>query len=186
MVSISTEACPRVCQGDIVRDVEYFERVTEQEGIIELSKVVFPLAIVLTQDFDLAQDHLFRTEEQATQDKWLISVLLAPIYNAEHVFAGEHLSEIGVKSQLIRKNKTDGQRVVQNKDPRYHYLEFPGGVEVVPSIVDFKHYFACPVAYLETVKTNGGFVCKVAPLYREDISQRFAAFLSRIGLPVRG
>jgi len=183
MVSVSKEACSRVCQGDLIRDVEYLEKATEQDGIIEVFKVVFPLAIVLTQDCDLAQDHMFRMQEQANQDKWLISVLLAPMYNAEHVFAGEHLSEIGVKSQPINKNKTDGRRLVQNKDPRYHYLEFPGDIEIVPSVVDFKHYFACPVSHLEAMKSTGSFVCKVSELYREDISQRFAAFLSRIGLP---
>jgi hypothetical protein len=164
MVSVSRESCSRVCQGDVIRDVEYLEKATEREGIIEVFKVVFPLAIVLTQDCDLAQDHKFRTQEQANQDKWLISVLVAPIYNAEHVFAGEHLSEIGVRSQPINKKKTDGRRLVQNKDPRYHYLEFPRDVEIVPSIVDFKHYFACPISHLEAMKNSRRFVCKTSDL----------------------
>jgi hypothetical protein len=43
----------RVCQGDILRNVEYFESFLEQGGILEVGKVLFPLAIVLTQDCDL-------------------------------------------------------------------------------------------------------------------------------------
>jgi hypothetical protein len=183
MIRVNKELCPRVCQGDVIRDVEYFERAIEQEGVLEVHKVLFPLAVVLTQDCDLAQDYTFRTEEQATQDKWLISVLLAPAYNAEHVFAGQHLSEIGLATVPINRKKTDGVRLIQNRNPRYHYLDFPPEVELVPSVVDFKHYFSCPVAYLQGLKKRGNFVCKVAELYREDISQRFSAFLSRIGLP---
>jgi hypothetical protein len=52
----------------------------------------------------------------------------------------------------------------------------------VPSVIDFKHYFSVPVEYLERIKPTN-FVCAVCELYREDICQRFAAYLSRIGLP---
>lgn len=183
MLKVSVESCSRLCQGDILRDVAYVEKATEYDGVVEVHKILFPLAIVLTQDCDLAQDDIFRNAAHQTQDKWLISVLLAPIYNAEHVFAGQHLFEIGIASQPIKRNRTDGQRLIQNRNPRYHYLEFPSEVEIVPSVVDFKHYFACSVTYLVDVKKSGGCVCRVSELYREDISQRFSAFLSRIGLP---
>jgi hypothetical protein len=182
MIRARTKPDERVCQGDIFRDIDYIERVSERDGILEVWKVRFPLIIVLTQDCDLAQDHTFRTQPKETQDKWLISVLVAPLYNAEHVFMGEHLSEIGVKSQRIDRRKTDGRLLMQNQAPRYHFLEFQSDVPVVRSVIDFKHYFSVPVPYLrELKKTN--FVCTVSELYREDISQRFAAFLSRIGLP---
>ena len=79
------------------------EYVAEGSGIIEVSRVVFPLAIVLTQDCDLEQDHLFRTEPRSTQDKWLISVLMAPLYNVEHVYQGEHLTELGIRMERVPK-----------------------------------------------------------------------------------
>jgi hypothetical protein len=182
MIRARTEPDERVCQGDVLRDVEYVEHVLEHEGILEVSKICFPFVIVLTQDCDLEQDHTFRTQSKQTQDKWLISVLVAPLYNAEHVFSGEHLLDIGIKSEPMNRKKTDGHLLMQNEKPRYHFLEFPNDVPIVPSIVDFKHYFSVPVMYLrELKKTN--FVCTVSELYREDLSQRFAAFLSRIGLP---
>ena len=43
----------RISQGDVFRDVECIEYVVEKKGIIEVSKIVFPLIIVLTQDCDL-------------------------------------------------------------------------------------------------------------------------------------
>jgi hypothetical protein len=170
----------RVCQGDILRNVEYSESVQEQAGILEVKKVLFPLAIVLTQDCDLKWDHEFRTQVGDTQDKQLISVLLAPMYNAEHFFQGHHLSEIGIRSRIF--GRKDQPSVRQKNHPRYHYLDFQADVGLVPCVIDFKHYFSAPVVYLEELKKTA-FVCKVAALYREDISQRFASFLSRIGLP---
>jgi hypothetical protein len=71
---------------------------------------------------------------------------------------------------------------MQNDNPRYHYLEFEIAVGLVPCIIDFKHYFSASIVYLEELKKTK-FVCKVGDLYREDISQRFASFLSRVGLP---
>jgi hypothetical protein len=70
----------------------------------------------------------------------------------------------------------------QNERPRYHYLSFPDNVPIVPSIADFKHYFSVNLVYLEKLRQKH-FVCRLSELYREDLSQRFAAYLSRIGLP---
>jgi hypothetical protein len=84
--------------------------------------------------------------------------------------------------ERINIKKTPGQTLIQNERPRYHYINFPVDVPLVASVADFKHYFSVHVTYLEGVrKTN--FVCRLSDLYREDVSQRFAAYLARIGLP---
>ena len=175
----------RVCQGDVFRDVEFLEYVAEESGIIEVSRIVFPLAVVLTQDCDLMQD--FRTRygrknRPSTQDKLLLSVLVAPIYNLEHVYLGEHLDTLDIEMEPITRNRTPGKYLVSNQRPRYHYLEFPDSIPIPPSVVDFKHYFSVTVEYLKQSK-EGNFVCNIAPLHREDLAQRFAAFLGRIGVP---
>ena len=79
----------RISQGDIFREVECIEYVSERSGILEVSKIVFPLVVVLTQDCDLMHDSPYRKDDypgQAekqlkTQDKKLFSVLVAPLYN---------------------------------------------------------------------------------------------------------
>lgn len=183
MIKARVEPQERIVQGDIIGDVEFVEYVKEEDGILEVSKIVFPFIVVLTQDCDLEQDHSFRSDSsKPNQDKWLISVLVAPLYNAEHVYTGEHLSAINIKSQEISKKKTPGTLLRQNTNPRYHFLDFTDDILIVPSVVDFKHYFSVPVPYLREVKRKN-FVCTVSELYREDLSQRFSAFLSRIGLP---
>ena len=39
----------RLSQGDIIKDVEFIEYAIEKNGDIEVSKINFPLIIVLTQ-----------------------------------------------------------------------------------------------------------------------------------------
>lgn len=170
----------RISQGDVFRDVECIEHAVEKQGIIEVSKIVFPLVIVLTQDCDLVQDAENRRKD--TQNTKLLSVLVAPLYNAEHVFLGEHLIDIGVKMEPINKKRSPGTMLMQNERPRYHYIDFPAAIPLVASVADFKHYFSVHVSYLEKIRRTN-FVCRLSDLFREDVSQRFAAYLGRIGLP---
>jgi len=188
MIKVSRRRYPRVVQGDILKDVDYIEYITEQSGIIEFSKITFPLVIVLTQDCDLEQDYRYRWSKQSktlsSQDKWLLSVLVAPLYNLEHVYQGVHLSDLDIKMRTIssKKEKTENQYLRKNEIPRYHYLEFPENIPVVSSVIDFKHYFSVNVKYLKNLKRTN-FVCSLSDLFKEDISQRFTSYLARIGLP---
>lgn len=175
----------RVCQGDIFRNIECIENVTQKGGILDVSKINFPLVLVLTQDCDLEQDYRVRWSRTKTDndDKALVSVLVAPLYNAEHVYLGKHLSELDeMQMETINRGKSPGKNLRGNQNPRYHYLEFPDGIRIVPSVIDFKHYFSVHVEYLKRIKRSH-FLCQLAALDRENVSQRFASFLSRIGLP---
>jgi len=184
MIKTDKHSDPRVCQGDIIRNVEFIEYANEVGGQLEISKIIFPLVIVLTQDCDLEQDYNNRNSPSTNQDKHLISVIVAPLYNIEHVYNGEHLSLLGLTMQSISKkhDKTDNKMLRQNQNPRYHHLEFESDLGIVNSIIDFKHYFTVNLKYLTATK-GSEFVCKVSELYRENISHRFSFFLSRIGLP---
>lgn len=185
MIKVKTQKISRLAQGDVLRDVEYIEYATEESGVIEVSKIIFPLVIVLTQDCDLAQDDDFRSPDtvKPTQDKWLMSVLVAPLYNYEHICGGNHLAELSMNMVPLNSlGKTAANNLKNNETPRYHYLVFPETVPAPPSVIDFKHYFAVNVLHLKKLKAKN-FVCQVSDLYREDISHRFASFLARIGLP---
>lgn len=184
MIRVDNNGDTRICQGDIIRDVAFIEDVLSTGEQIEVKRIIFPLAIVLTQDCDLEQDYFVRFPSEARpvkdQDKKLLSVLVAPLYNVEHLKEGEHLSKLSLKMQKIDSKRL---RIIKsNQTPRYHFLEFPDDTAVADSVIDFKHYFSVNVEYLRRAKGKR-FVCKVSELFREDISQRFASFLSRIGLP---
>jgi len=184
-VTVRTTHLRRTSQGDVFREIECIEYVAEKEGVVEVSKIVFPLVVVLTQDCDLEQDARHRgrrAPRPSNQDKKLFSVLVVPLYNAEHVFRGEHLDELGLTMTPITKNRTPGEWLMKNERPRYHYLDFPDNIPIVPSIADFKHYFSVSITYLDKMRSKN-FVCRLSELFREDLSQRFAVYLARIGLP---
>jgi hypothetical protein len=183
-VKVKRQSLPRVSQGDIIRDVEYVEYIVEKRGVLEASRIIFPLVIVLTQDCDLEQDYKFRWAkyERKNEDKWLLSTLVAPLYNADHFFEGNHLAEIGMRMLQMKRKSTAADNLRNNQTPRYQYLEFPPPIPIPPSVIDFKHYFSVNVTYLKHVKRKQ-FVCSVGQLFREDISVRFASFLARIALP---
>ena len=184
MIQTNSTSIERIKQGDIISDVEYIEYIDVENGVIRASKINFPLVIVLTQDCDLTWDYDSRTNGKGNQDKYLFSVIVAPLYNYEHFIAGEHLSELGQKMQTIspKPDRTDNKNLRNNETPRYHYLEFDETVPIVNSVIDFKHYFSVSVTRLQQHKKDH-YICSVSELFRERISQRFANYLSRIGLP---
>ncbi|HUQ84900.1 MAG TPA: hypothetical protein VM077_01120 [Candidatus Limnocylindrales bacterium] len=185
MIKVKKRKSLRICQGDIYKNINLIEFVSEKNGVIEVSKIDFPYVVVLTQDCELQQDFNFRKGYKVGkefQNKMLLSVLVAPIYNAEHVYLGQHLSDLDIQASVISKTSTKGKFLRKNEIPRYHFLNFPEEIPISDSIVDFKHYFSVNVEYLRKLKKMN-FVCKVSELYREDLSLRFANYLSRIGLP---
>jgi len=179
----------RVCQGDLIRNVPCVEDVVEDGDLIEIKRIMFPLVIVLTQDCDLQQDDALRWwtgTPPSSHSSQILSVLVAPAYNAAQFELGEHLSEVGLKMWAVPKAKgkqtTDQRFLTQNKNPRYHYLRFGPDSGIVDSVIDFKHYFSVNVQYLKRIKPHN-CAGKLSALFREDVSQRFASFLARIGLP---
>ena len=179
----------RIHQADIYRDVDFIESYQENDGNILIRKIIFPVALVLTQECDLFEEYNMRMkktesqEEEKEQNQVLLSVLMAPLYNKEHYFNGEHLSDIHIITRHISRNKNkEGGFIEKNKLPRYHFLEFDGSIPLAPSIVDYKHYFTVSVAYLEMLKQGGALICSIDSLHRDNISDRFAFYLARIGL----
>jgi hypothetical protein len=172
-----------VDQGDLLRNVEFVEFAVEARGILEVSKIVFPLAVVLTQTCDVHEDFAIRwgRTDRGKPRKVMLSYLVAPAYTAAQLIDGTHLKDLNVELQKIQSN-TEQQNMRNNAHPRYHYLHFGDDVPVADSLVDFKHYFTASPAHLRERKRND-FVCRLAVPHREALSQRFAAWLSRVGLP---
>lgn len=181
------ETQPIINQCDIFRDVEFIEYILENKDLIEISKIVFPQVIVLTQACDLQQDFDARKKLSETQngnhDKFLISAIVAPIYNFEDFRQGKHLEQLGLEMEPKgRRNKSLCGNIIKNENKRYHYLNFGQDVELVESVIDFKHYFSVTINYLNSIYDKK-YVCSIDSLYRELILQRFSNFLGRIGLP---
>lgn len=174
----------RVRQGDIFSNVPFYESYVEEDGEFALTMYEFPYVLVITQDCDLEQNKAARAKIEHNagiikNDKHLVSVIVAPLYNFEHLVLGDHLEDIGIKTQEL--NSKLKQPIIQNNNSRYHYIEFGDDVVVPDSAIDFKHYFSISLNWLEANMDKR--ICGINPLYRELISQRFTGYLARIGLP---
>lgn len=199
MIKVNNDTEVRVSQGDILKNVEYYESVEEIDGHLIISKIVFPYVVVLSQDCDLqwdneVRDKKIKDEEEKnkdketkntgpkTEDKKLISMIVVPLYNADHFFKGEHLSTLELTMITLNRKKTEGKDVLRNTNPRYHYLQFTNEIEIPDSVIDFKHYFTINIDKIKS-KIDEYKVATISELYREQISHRFSHYLSRIGLP---
>ena len=173
--------CLRVCQGDIFRDYEH------ESGKVDLTskkvitqKMFFPYIVVLTQDCDLEQDYNNRNSNSEKQDKYLHSILACPAYLAEQLKEGTHLDALGVKME--RQPREKWHDIQQNLNPRYHFLRGFVDLQIPDLAIDFKHYFTITRDSLYQFITNH-YIGTINELFREALSQRFAYYLSRIGLP---
>lgn len=172
-----------VDQGDLLLDVELVEFADVSQGVLDVSKIVFPVAVVLTQTCDVQEDYAIRwgNAGDGHPRKVMLTYLVAPLYNAAQLIGGTHLKDLGIELPKI-ESETEQQYMRNNAHARYHYLHFGDDVPIADSIVDFKHYFTASPAHLLERKKNG-FVCRLDVPHREALSDRFAAWLSRVGLP---
>jgi hypothetical protein len=163
-------------QGEILSGmIDYRWTGPNNEAII----VDHPLAIILSADCDLAQDHDARVAENLSSDKLLPNVLLCEAFLSE---------DLRGANSLTSKPWAD---VKKNKSERYHFLaQVPPdrdleGFGFDTLAIDFKQYFCVSVGHL--LKQVGGEArrrCRLDHPFAQHLGQRFFAYQSRIGLPV--
>lgn len=190
----------RIFQGDILRDFKYpaWNLARKVDG--ELIELTIPYLIVMTQDCDLESDRrnhddLFKLlgedcnyldeekeSEKENHDKFLHSILVCPAYPAKQLKKGNHLKGLGLKMQKI-DSSTQWNFIKNNQNPRYHFLRKDVELQIPDLVIDFKHYYTVPRDILyDTIKDH--YLGTISELFREFLSQRFAFYLSRIGLPI--
>lgn len=171
----------RICQGDILRDFEYIEFVSNNKKTGTGIKKIFPYLLVLSQDCDLESDHKNHMECKDNQDKYLISILVCPGYSAEELREGTHLKEYGLKMNRINSERWNN--IKNNQNSRYHFLRGAQKLQIPNLIIDFKHYYTISRDVLYK-NFNDFYLASINELFRESLSQRFTNYLSRIGLPI--
>ena len=151
-------------QGDILEDCPIFSPPTdltihsldqETEFICEQQDV-----IIISQSCDIEWEKI--TE-----------VVLVPMWNRSELPPG-HLSTPKGMKEAIR-----GQL------PAYHVLEeckIPESEREI-RIVDFRYVYSLPLDFCKEFAANSANRIRLLPPYREHLSQAFARFFMRVGLP---
>lgn len=174
----------RLFQGEIIEGVlEWIAKydASDPDQVVGVEPRLQRLAVILSQDCDLAQDW-GRRQSELREVTDLRSVLMCPAWPAE---------------QLREEQKLTTRRwevVRQNKDERYAYL-----ADVPPSadgagqghpalLLDLASYFTVRTSelYRQLRDTSGAprRRCRLATPWREHLQCRFAGYQARIGLPM--
>ncbi|MBR5503451.1 MAG: hypothetical protein IKV87_03250 [Methanobrevibacter sp.] len=180
--------CDRIHQGDILKNFSFFQLLGEiHEG--EYEKVDYNYSIVLSQDCDLDgaskldQKLLSKGEEELINgNKFFPSVLIAPLFEEKELNEGTYLSHLKFKmDEKGKKHKTKWKDIVSNNNPRYHYL---GNFDETSKkyIMDFKIFYSVPYKLISN-RFEDCYFTSLNELFREDLSNRFFNYHSRIGLP---
>lgn len=150
-------------QGDILESCPVFSPPSNlaveshEEATFEWNE--FDL-IILSQSCDLAHSNINE-------------VMLCPILN---------LSEL--KGRLASTEGKEGIR--RGNSPSLHMLNSCDltGVEKEIRIVSFRPVYSLPIDFVREFANNKGDRTRLLPPYREHLSQAFARFFMRVGLPV--
>lgn len=150
-------------QGDILQDCPVFSppRNPSPEGFGEVLRQLRDV-IVLTQSCDLAAG-------RGSPD-----VLLCGIYQRSQIPAGHKLSNPS-NLEIVRKGGM----------PAFHLLA-PSNVDELPrelTVVDFRALFTLPYDFVQH-RASQRLHLRLLPPYREHLSQAFARYFMRVGLPV--
>ena len=170
-------------QGDILRDITVVEWADVRgEELINVQERILQYCVIVSQECDLEHDFNARSKpDNPNTDKYLQSVLISPAYPSQDFRNGDHLKKLNMKMQSVQGGNWD--RLKQNQNPRYHYLEKHDDFQVPELVVDFKHYITVPRNVLYRDQFNPCYIASMEILHRDHLSNRFAHYLSRIGLP---
>lgn len=182
-IPITAEICKstdRISQRDIFKDITIIEDFENIGSEMHLRKLYFPFVICLNQDCDLNSDKRASDSGQFNKDCRLLHFLVAPVFTVDSFLASDYWGNIFADVNTIGK-KGFG-KVENNEVSRYHFLHFPNDSRITHDfIIDFKHFFTVSSRYM--YKNIDKRLCSIDVLYRELVNQRFANYLSRIGLP---
>lgn len=176
-----------VLQGDIFRNISYVYKTEESEEYVDFTEFEFPYVIVLSQSCDISAMSKM-IDAGGKSIKFMPSVLVAPIYDKEVLKNGDIFDEVieavdyKMSKESLFNSKT--KDVIENDDHyRFHVLDFgkTSMLDIANPMIDFKHYFSVSPEYLNSVRSRR--LCHLKQLNCEQITLRYAAYLSRVAFP---
>ena len=153
-------------QGDILESCPVFVPPADLDVTINTPNLVFEWQerdlIVMTQSCDLGKGHEGKTED----------VLLCAVWKRSEL-----------PPSLSKDSEMENAR--KGRFPALHVLAASAlpNFEREVRVVDFKRVYSLPVAFVRK-RASGGQRLRLLPPYREHLSQSFARYFMRVGLPI--
>ncbi|MCK5741690.1 MAG: hypothetical protein KAH48_05690 [Chlorobi bacterium] len=160
-----------ISQGDIILNCmipmpqkEWFHALLNPDVPFESQalEIMQPDLIVLSQSCDIANNKID-------------SIVTCPIWNLTK----------WISVSDYNKSKNGKESLRQGKEPAYHLLNkySSDGITQEFSVVDFHRIYSLPKEYLKSYVETIKMRLRLLPPYREHLSQAFARYFMRVGLP---
>lgn len=160
-----------ITQGDIILNCpiplpneELFQAILKDESVLESALDLKEAnIIILSQACDIIND---KVDSIVACPVWPLKVLK--------------------ESNDYYKSSQARESLRQGKEPSYHLLNEYNSKTMAHefSIVDFHRLYSLPKAYLRSIAGSIKYRLRLLPPYREHLSQGFARYFMRVGLPM--
>lgn len=175
-----------VQQGDIFKNVTFVYDVKKEQEELRIIELTFPYVLVITQSCDMLHASRLIKSNIDSEAKMMFSVIVVPIFEKETITKGEHYKELKEKGIVDFKinstfiDKNDIKIIEKDMHYRFHILNIDKQFEIPESIIDFKSFFTINVSAINQMIDKR--VCRIDSFGCQQIVNKFAAFLSRVGL----
>lgn len=177
-----------IFQGDIFENVKYSFIVNETDENVDVLEFEFPYAIVISQCCDVNFMSNLMGTKKGKVTKFMPTILMCPIYDDTMAKTGEHIDDAFKELGIIREEENlynSSEKELFKKDHHYRFhslnVKLNGKSIIHDSVIDFKHVFSVPITYL--LENRGNRVISLEDIYSEQITLKFANFLSRVAMP---
>lgn len=88
--------------------------------------------------------------------------------------------------QELKQFESGSGWTAEIEEPAFHLLNeyTSGNIKMSLSVVEFHRLYALPKEYLQSVASDTALRLRLLPPYREPLSQAFARYFMRVGLPI--
>lgn len=159
-----------ITQGDIIinctipiPNISIYDAMINGKDIVEDSiEIRLGDFIILSQACDIENDKID-------------TIVLSPVWTLEEL----------MKTDVRYKSSKAREELRQGNQPSYHLLHNykSDNLEMKFSVVDFHQIYTLPKEYLKKTARNITYRIRLLPPYREHLSQAFARYFMRVGLP---
>jgi len=162
-------------QGEVISNVIHVQinlKDIRHQDSARFESIIHPWVIIVSQDCDLDWDYKARHNPKIPPSKLMQSILCCDLYEPQ-------------------PNHEDKNRVVQNKNERYHFFqscpaENDAHKQQIPELIaDFKNYFSLSPGevYARINNSEAKRRSRLRSPYLEHFSTRFYYYQCRVALP---
>lgn len=103
-------------------------------------------------------------------------VLVCPVWSLKEIEQNDSIIKKDIGKEALRRGYFVGNMLLNKSDIEGFIKDY--------MVVDFKSVYSVPFDYIIDLTKNQGKRLRLLPPYREHLSQAFAKFFMRVGLPV--